>query len=313
MSQNTMVINDTLSGTTYASNHNGQNTNYLSSHSGASRPSYAAAGTVWLKNSATPWELYMYDGTDDILLGYVNATTNVFSPANALFQNWSTNYIQTAGSSNAYTAAFSPARTTYTTGEVVAIKANFSNTGSATISFNGLSAKTIKDNSGATLGTNAILSGGIYLLAYDGTDMLIQNPSGSSLSAASQADMEAASSTSVYVSPGRQHFHPLHPKAAFSCDNNGSFTTLISSGISSLTDTNVGRITANFTTAFSSANYIVSGSSYNVTGSDVSTRLVGRTTTTAPTTTACEISCVNLSGGALGDIDYADVVFLGDL
>lgn len=53
----------------------------LSLHSGSSRPSYAVAGTLWLDTSATPWVLYCFDGTNDISLGTINATTNVYTPA----------------------------------------------------------------------------------------------------------------------------------------------------------------------------------------------------------------------------------------
>lgn len=54
-----------------------------SSHSGVSRPSYAAAGMVWLNTTTTPWVLNIFDGADDIPIGTVNATTNVFTASNA--------------------------------------------------------------------------------------------------------------------------------------------------------------------------------------------------------------------------------------
>ena len=58
----------------------------LSSHSGASRPAYAVAGTVWLKTiSAGLAELYFFDGTDDILLGKAHMGANVWGPASQHF------------------------------------------------------------------------------------------------------------------------------------------------------------------------------------------------------------------------------------
>lgn len=52
----------------------------LTHHSGASRPSYAVAHSTWLKIvSGTAWELYLYDGTDDILIGTFNAVANTFT------------------------------------------------------------------------------------------------------------------------------------------------------------------------------------------------------------------------------------------
>ena len=62
--------------------------NVLTSNSGIQRPSYAVAGTKWLDTSVTPWLWKIYDGTDDILLGTVNSSDNVFLPANLpLVQN----------------------------------------------------------------------------------------------------------------------------------------------------------------------------------------------------------------------------------
>lgn len=51
----------------------------LTNHSGASRPAYAVAGTVWQKIvSGTQWEWYLFDGTDDILIGTFNPAANTF-------------------------------------------------------------------------------------------------------------------------------------------------------------------------------------------------------------------------------------------
>lgn len=58
-----------------------------SSHSGTSRPSYAAAGMLWMDTSATPWRLKMFDGTDDIVAGSFNISTNVFTPAGIILNN----------------------------------------------------------------------------------------------------------------------------------------------------------------------------------------------------------------------------------
>src|SRR5688572_29666653 len=53
----------------------------LSMHKGASRPSYAVDGMLWIKAvSSTVVEIYYFDGTDDIKLGTVNPTANTFTP-----------------------------------------------------------------------------------------------------------------------------------------------------------------------------------------------------------------------------------------
>lgn len=52
----------------------------LTLHSGGSRPAYAVAHTPWLKiASSSAWELYLYDGSDDILVGTFNPITNAFT------------------------------------------------------------------------------------------------------------------------------------------------------------------------------------------------------------------------------------------
>lgn len=61
-----------------------QQQNLLSSHSGTARPSYAVAGTKWLDISVTPWLLKIYDGSDDIVIGTVNPTTNEFISSHPL-------------------------------------------------------------------------------------------------------------------------------------------------------------------------------------------------------------------------------------
>lgn len=47
-----------------------------SGHKGPTAPAYAVAGTVWLDDSATPWSLKFYDGTDWLTLFTINAPTN---------------------------------------------------------------------------------------------------------------------------------------------------------------------------------------------------------------------------------------------
>lgn len=53
-----------------------------SMHKGNNRPTYAVAGMIWVKDSTNPWVLNIFDGSDDIPLGTVDTTTNLFTPAN---------------------------------------------------------------------------------------------------------------------------------------------------------------------------------------------------------------------------------------
>lgn len=52
----------------------------LSQHKGAAAPSYVTAGLTWIDDSASPWKINFYDGTNSIVLGTINPTTHVFTP-----------------------------------------------------------------------------------------------------------------------------------------------------------------------------------------------------------------------------------------
>jgi len=73
--------------------------------------------------------------------------------------------------------------------------------------------------------------------------------------AASQAEQEAGSSTTVYVSPGRQQFHPSAAKAWVNFNGTGTVAIRASYNVASVTDNGAGDYTVNFTTAIKDANY----------------------------------------------------------
>lgn len=134
-----------------------------------------------------------------------------------------------------------------------------------------------------------------WLLLYDtsGTAIGKAKPSnvlsGSVPSAASQAEMEAASSTSVYVSPGREKYHPGVAKAWACITFSGGTPTLAAGyGVASITDVSVGRTRLTFSTAFSSTAYCVQATAERTTTSQTdnndkmhtSVRFGSRTVTT---------------------------------
>ncbi len=82
--------------------------------------------------------------------------------------------------------------------------------------------------------------------------------------AATQAEQEAASSTSKYVTSGRQQFHPSAAKVWLNCGITGNIVS--SYNVTSITDSGVGFVTVTIATDFSSANYVVLAS---VNGSDL--------------------------------------------
>lgn len=54
-----------------------------SGHSGNSRPSYLTGGGMWVNKTTNPWILNLFDGTDDIAIGTINITSNIFTSASA--------------------------------------------------------------------------------------------------------------------------------------------------------------------------------------------------------------------------------------
>lgn len=76
----------------------------------------------------------------------------------------------------------------------------------------------------------------------------------SGLTAATQAEMEAATSTTVGSTPGRQHFHPGSAKAWGKCAGAAS-TVEASYGVTSVTNGAAGINTWNWSVTFSSAEY----------------------------------------------------------
>lgn len=77
-----------------------------SCHSGATRPSYAVNGLLWLDNSnASLWILKMFQGSTDIVLGSLDPVTNKFTTSTQVLNNITANRnpIVTDDSSKGYT------------------------------------------------------------------------------------------------------------------------------------------------------------------------------------------------------------------
>lgn len=73
---------------------------------------------------------------------------------------------------------------------------------------------------------------------------------------ATQAEQETGSATDKLVTPGRQHFHPGHPKCwAYVTVSGGTPTLQTSYNITSITDTSTGQLTITIATDFSTANW----------------------------------------------------------
>jgi hypothetical protein len=81
---------------------------------------------------------------------------------------------------------------------------------------------------------------------------------------AAQSDMETGSSTALIVTPGRQHFHPGHPKA--SAKFNSSGVVARSFNVASVTDNGTGSWSPQIATDFSDADYDIEPGVLNATG-----------------------------------------------
>lgn len=91
------------------------------------------------------------------------------------------NFCSDAGSTDSYACNLTPAITTYVTGTIYNFFANTVNTGTASINFNSLGAKTIVKNVSGTLANGDITASKIVSVMYDGTNMQMLNPLGNNV------------------------------------------------------------------------------------------------------------------------------------
>lgn len=130
-------------------------------------------------------------------------------------------------------------------------------------------------------------------------------------SAAAQSDQEAASSITTYVSPGRQHFHPGHPKAGGNFHGDGTPAFVSGDyGMGAITDNGTGNFTLAFDTAFNNTNYWLTNWARGVDASGNSC-IVSAQSGLAKSASAINIETRNINGGAI-DTPEAGVTFWGD-
>ena len=131
---------------------------------------------------------------------------------------------------------------------------------------------------------------------------------------ASQAALEAASNTSLAVTPGRQHFHPSAAKAWVVFDSSGTLTVNTDYNVTSVTDNAVGRYTVNIDNDFSSTDYAVAGWGGNDNSGTNHVCVIARSIDDANRTAgACPITSWAANNGIHADFDTITVVFFGDL
>lgn len=232
---------------------------------------------------------------NSIITADQNAIPSAAVPADVVRQSGAQIYAADAGVSDAYAITLSPAITSYVAGQAFNFFANTANTTGATLEINGLGPKAITFPDGSALTTGTIAAGQIVRVVYDGTQFQMQSinsSGGGGASAATQAEIEAGTITTSYVSPGRQQYHNSANKFWVIAGING--TIVEGYNVSSVTDTGTGIVTINFTTSFSSTAYTVCGIPHNtVGGSAASTYIINIRTAIAVGSFIAD--CVNAS------------------
>lgn len=132
------------------------------------------------------------------------------------------------------------------------------------------------------------------------------------LQLATQSEMETGTAVDRAVVPGRMQHHPGVAKAWVVFQGTGTVTVLASHNVSSVTDNGTGDYTVNFTTPFSSANYVATGNGRYTTAGQIA--IVAIKSDTAPTASACRLLTFGHYGGGSGvnDLTSVHVAFLGD-
>lgn len=133
-----------------------------------------------------------------------------------------------------------------------------------------------------------------------------------SLAPASQADMETATSVLTTVSPGRQHFHPGHPKAGGNFDGTGTPAFRTGDyGMGAITDNGAGDYTLALDTAFANTNFWIAGWARRE-GTDRGAILTGQEGGTK-TTSSMQVQTHQYSSGeSILDSPEVGISFWGD-
>lgn len=134
--------------------------------------------------------------------------------------------------------------------------------GAASQKYAGIVAKSTSDNAGAEEGRiefSVVKAGAVTeILSITGTviatTFAISGATVAGAMVATQANMEAGTATNLLTPPGRQHFHPGHPKAwAYITVSGGTPTLAANFNITSIADTATGVVGVTIATDFSSA------------------------------------------------------------
>lgn len=149
-----------------------------------------------------------------------------------------------------------------------------------------------------------------------GADPSYQAPSGGGGTEATQAQVEAQSSTTTFISPAKGKYLPGVAKAWCRIRlASGTVTNEASENISSVTDNGAGDYTFNFSTSFSSANYAILATPAQQEQDTAAHRgfCAGTNRLADPTSSACRIACITATvATGIADPEFLSVEFNGD-
>ena len=133
----------------------------------------------------------------------------------------------------------------------------------------------------------------------------------SGMAAATQAEMESASSTSVATTPGRQQFHPSAAKFWLKFNGTGTPAINASYNITSVTNGGTAYYTINIATDFSSGNYAICATIQKLGGASSSSNImIG---STVPTQNAGDFGLITFTiGGTESASDAVYCIGFGD-
>lgn len=136
----------------------------------------------------------------------------------------------------------------------------------------------------------------------------------SGLRVATQAEMEAASSLLRTVSPGRQHFHPGHPKAGGNLDGSLASPAFRTGdyGMGAVTDGGTGIYTLALDTAFADTNYWWVASGRTSLGVNSGKIVISPFAADTKTSNSLQIRTGNVNDGAVDDAPEIGISFWGD-
>lgn len=131
-----------------------------------------------------------------------------------------------------------------------------------------------------------------------------------STGAAAQADQETATSVVLYVTPGRQQFHPSASKGWANAQANG--VAAASYNVTSITDDGAGLYTVTWATDFSNANYSVIVSPQADQAGTSASSFVSQVINTGKVAGSVQIATYRLSDFAQTDPNNHHVAAFGD-